>query len=289
MLGIIAAATRVHILGKDSSGNWYQILYSQSGTGKGWVTSEYIVVTNKDAIPVISASIPGSAQNGTEATGPTGTIIEQVNVRDGPSTDSKALGLLQKNDVVTLTGKVADASWLQIQYTAGPEGKGWVTAAYVQAGGLDNLPIIGQSGEVVGTGTAISSPPTITPMPVAAMQDNDSALAPGASAAFSPSDARSLIYSSDVSAPDGDLEDWIEFTPYGSNVMASLLCSGNGKLETELLANGTVLQNWAGLACGENKQWRLSAGQSYLMHISAVPNNSTLEYIRYTLSVESTP
>jgi hypothetical protein len=172
----------------------------------------------------------------------------------------------------------------------GTDGKGWITTAYVQATGLTNLPVVSQSGEVIGTATAESNSPTATPLPVAAaVQDNDSATAPAARVSFSPSGTRSLIYSSDVSFPDGDIEDWIEFTPYGTNVTTSLVCSGNGALKVELLSNGISYQNWSGLACGEKKQQKLLSGDPYILHISVVPGNSSLEYVHYTLSVENLP
>jgi uncharacterized protein YraI len=277
---MIGAFTKVQIIGKDSSGNWYQILYAPASDGKGWVTAQYVQVKDKGAIPVIGgAAGPGS--------GPSGVVMQQINVRSGPSTDSGALGTLNPNDVVTLTGKDANGVWLQISYAGAPDGTGWIAAAYVQASGVQDLPILAPSGEVVGTGTPTTIPPTITPTLVAAPQDGDSAQSPAVNVTFSPSGTRSLIYSSDVSAPQGDPEDWIQFTPYGPTLTIALTCTGNGTLKVELWQNGASLPNWGNLACGEKQQWSLSSGQPYLLRLYAVSGSEVLQYVHYTLNVET--
>jgi hypothetical protein len=140
---------------------------------------------------------------------------------------------------------------------------------------------------VVGTGTPTSIQPTVTPTIIAAPQDNDSAQSPAVVITFSPSGARSLIYSSSVSAPKGDLEDWIQFTPYSPDVIAGLTCHGNGGLNVELWQEGAPLQNWGGLTCGDAKRLNLTAGRPYLMHFIAVAHGSELEGVQYTISIET--
>ena len=277
-LGMIGPNTKVQVIGKDPSGNWVQIVFAQAPTGKGWVTAQYVTVKDMNTVPVVGAAGSGAS----------GAIIQQVNVRSGPGTDFNTLGILNPKDVVALTGKDANGVWLQIQYPSGPEGKGWVTAAYVQAANVDNLPIIGGTGRIVGTGTPTSIPLTITPTLIAAPQDNDSAGSPAVNVTFSPSGSRSLIYSSDVSTPTGDAEDWIQFTPYVPTITISLTCLGNGALNAELLQGGASVQNWGGLACGQTNQLDLSAGQPYLMRLSAMPHGSELVSIHYTISIETT-
>ena len=281
-LGMIESSAKVQIIGKDPSGNWYEIVYAQGPDGKGWVTAQYVDVQNKDAIPAIG----GAAASGS---GPSGVVLQQVNVRSGPGTDFDALGTLNPKDVVRLTGKDSSGTWFQIQYAAGPDGKGWVTAAYLQASDAESLPIIGQTGEVVGTGTPTGIPPTITPTLVAAAQDGDTAESPAVDISFSPTGARSLMYSSDVSSPEGDSEDWIQFTPYGSSVSASLTCTGNGSLVVELWQNGAPSQNWDGLDCGEQgKILSVRAKEHYLIRVSAAASDN-LAYVHFTLAIETIP
>jgi len=289
LLGIIGAFIKVQIIGKDSSGNWYQIVYPPGTDRQGWVTAQYVVVQNKGAIPLVGAP-PASSSTGTASgSTPNGVVLQQINVRSGPGTDFNSLGNLNPNDVITLTGKDPSGVWLQIQYAGGPDGKGWVTAGFVQASGAESLPIVAQSGTVLGTGTPTTIPASITPTLVPAPPDGDSAQSPAVRVVFSPSGTRSFIYSSDVSAPQGDSEDWIQFTPFGSTVSASLTCTGNGSLKVELWQNGVATQNWSGLLCGANQQLEVIPGQAYLIRLAALPNNAQLQYIHYTLRIESLP
>ena len=289
-LGMINPSAKVKIIGKDPSGNWYQIIFAQASDGKGWVTAQYVEVKNNDAVPVIGAApAPTSANESGSSSGPSGVVIQQVNIRSGPGTDFNALGTLNPKDVVTLIGKDANGIWLQIVFANGPDGKGWVTAAYVQASGTENLPIIGGGGDVISTGTPTVILPTITPTLVAALQDNDSQQAPAVNITFSPTGTRSMIYSSDVSAPSGDAEDWIRFTPYNTSISASLICAGNGTLSVELWQNNAPLQNWGELSCGERKVLNVNAGQSYLVRLTTHSVSGGLEYTHYTLELSATP
>ena len=106
--------------------------------------------------------------------------------------------------MVSLTGKDADSTWLQIEFASGPDGKGWVNAGFVQAQGVENLPIVTEGGEVVGTGTPTGIPPTPTPTLVPAPVDNDSAENPIVRVTFAPTGTQTLIYNGDVSSPAGD-------------------------------------------------------------------------------------
>jgi uncharacterized protein YraI len=279
-LGMIGPNTKVQILGRDPSGNWVQILYTQGPNGKGWLTAQYVTVNDMDSLPVIG-SVSGS--------GPSGVIIQQVNVRTGPGTDSDTVGMLNPRDIVTLTGKDPNGVWLQIEFAKGPQGRGWVNAAYVQASSADALPIVGGAGKVLGTGTPTGVPSTVTPTIIAAPQDHDSAQAPAVNIIFSPLGARSLIYSSDLSSPRGDPDDWIQFTPFSSNMITRLTCLGNGRLNVDLLQAGNSVQNWGSLACGETTQLILTPELPYTLRLSAVSSGSELVSVNYTISVETVP
>jgi uncharacterized protein YraI len=289
-LSIIDASATIQIIGKDSGGNWYQIIFPQGPDGKGWVTAQYVTVKDKDAIKVIGAAPASTSGSGSGSiSGPSGVIIQQVNVRNGPGTQFDALGTLNPKDVVTLIGKDSSGSWLEIAFAKAPDGKGWVASSYVQASGAENLPIVGGGGQVVGTGTPTLIPATITPTLAAALQDDDSPQAPAVNVAFTSTGTNALIYSSDVSTPNGDAEDWVGFTPDTASVSVSLTCAGNGKLNVELWQNNSAIQNWPGLACGENKTLNVTAGENYLVRLAAQPAGGNLEYVHYTLSIASEP
>lgn len=210
-----------------------------------------------------------------------------MNIRSGPGTDFNSLGTLNPQDVVRLMGKDSDGVWLQIEFSSGPEGKGWITAAYVQTNAAADLPIVSEVGQIIGTGTPTGVPPTATPTLMAAFQDGDSANAPAVNLSFSPSGSSALQYTSDVSSPQGDAEDWVQFTPYLEIVTVKIQCSGNGALSVELWQNGQVAPDWADMACNEEKSLTLSAGQSYLLRIRALNVTGNLESTHYTLNISN--
>ncbi|HVN15880.1 MAG TPA: SH3 domain-containing protein [Anaerolineales bacterium] len=279
-LGILTPSAKVQILAKDSGGNWFQILYVQGTDGKGWIAAQYVQVAVGAEIPVLGAAA------GSESA-PNGVIIQQVNVRSGPGTDFNSLGILNPQDAVTLIGKDSNGTWLQIEFASGPDGKGWVTAAYVKSNEMGNLPIVSQTGDVVGTGTPTGIPATITPTVIAATDNGDSASSPAVNVVFSPSGSSSLIYTSDVSVPQGDSEDWIAFTPYTSAIEMQLDCVGNGNLHIELWQNSAPLSNWGSLECGGKLGVNVTAGQPYLVRVQAMASGNGLESVRFTLNIAS--
>ena len=129
------------------------------------------------------------------------------------------------------------------------------------------------------------SVPTATPTLIAAFQDGDSASSPAVNVTFSPSGSSSLTYTSDVSTPEGDAEDWVQFTPYGDSVSFGLDCSGNGTLKVELWQAGSPLSGWGYLTCGETQVIKVTPSQPYLIRLQAVASGSGLAFIHFTLKV----
>ncbi len=277
VLGIIPQNTRIEIVGKDPGGSWWQILYPQGAQERGWVTAQYVTTISTPNVPVIG----GDSANSKD--GNVAIIQHQLNIRSGPGADFNSLGTLNPQDVVRLIGKDANGVWLQINFTSGPDGKGWISAAFVQAQGVENLPIITESGAVVGTGTPTEVPFTPTSTLVPAPTDNDSAQSPAIHIILSSTGSQSFQYSSDVSSPDGDNEDWIQFTPFTRMIRLLLDCAGNGTLTLEVLENDNIVQN---LTCGENAVVNTAPGRQYIIHIEANPMDE-LQYTRYRLWVDS--
>jgi uncharacterized protein YraI len=281
VLGIIPANTKVQITGKDPAGNWWQILYPQGKDGKGWVTAQYVTTAKGAEVPVIGGGSGVDPNSGNAA-----VVQQQINVRSGPGTGFNSLGTLNARDVVRLTGKDANSTWLQIEFSAGPEGKGWINAAFVQAKGVENLPIVTEAGEAIGTGTPTGIPPTPTVVP--AWADNDSQNNPIASVVFDPLGTNTLIYSGDVSSPEGDSQDWIQFTPYQDTIFASLECKGENRLQVSILENGqpTSLE----LSCNEHrKPLSVKADSIYVIYAHAPQSLGGLQYTPYTVTIQSRP
>lgn len=288
-IGILNSGDKIQIIGKDPSGGWYVIAYPSGPQGRGWVTAAYVQASNTTSLSVIE--IEDSAR------GVTGKATQQLNVRSGPGTDYNVLGMIQPDTVMLLTGKNETATWLQIEYAGGLGGRGWVTAAYVQTNDTASLPVLNASGTPVTPGASGPTSIPITPTPTLgpASADGDSSAAPAARVAFSPSGLRQFSYSSDLSSPQGDAEDWVEFTPYASlagspaRVLLSLVCNGNGKLTVELWQNGAALKDWSGLVCGDRDELLdLDAGQAYQFRLRA-DSGDGLRYVHYTLTVRNAP
>lgn len=282
VLGMIPSDTRVEITGKDPGESWWQINYPQGLDGKGWITAQYVKPVTTPQVPTIGGS-QADPNSGSVA-----VIQQQLNVRSGPGTGFNSLGTLNPQDVVSLTGKDANGAWLQIDFTSGPEGKGWVNSAFVRAQGVESLPIITEAGLVVGTGTPTSIPATPTATLVPARIDNDSSSSPIASVVFEPAGTQTFIYNGELSTPDGDAEDWIAFRPFRPAVFVSLECKGNGSLAIEITENEALSKQE--IACGnQDLQLAVTSSANYLIHLRAVPSAGRLQYTNYILTIKSRP
>lgn len=281
VLGIVAANARVQIIGKDPGGSWWQILYPAGIEGKGWVTAQYVTTAGTPNVPVIGGGGTGQT-NGNVA-----IIQQKINVRSGPGTDFNSLGTLNPQDVVNLTGKDASGAWLQIEFMAGPDGRGWINAAFAQAKGVENLPIITEAGLVVGTGTPTRIPPSPTSTIIPAPNDNDSQSSPAVNVDLD-AETKTLIYRSDVSTPEGDTEDWISFTSSSPTLLVTLECSEAGSVKAELF--GGSGNTFPQFVCGEpTRRVEINTGVSYSVHLWAEPSLSGVRYSTYTITIEVIP
>jgi len=278
VLGILPANTKVDITGKDNGGNWWQIIYPAGAEGKGWVAAQYVTTTGKPEVPTV-----GGGESDPVA-GNSAVIIQQLNVRSGPGTNFNSLGILNANDVVSLTGKNSDGSWLQIKFADGPEGKGWVNTGFVKADNTDSLPIVSELGAVIGTGTPVDTPPPPAPTIVTASMDNDSADNPIKTVILEDAGTHTVLYNGDVSAPDGDTEDWISITPYNDIVLMSIQCSGSASIHAEVIGKAV------NLACNETiKAIPVQRNISFLVHIKATAFSNQLQHTKYTLTIKASP
>jgi hypothetical protein len=239
-----------------------------------------------------------------------GQTISQLNVRSAPSAESDLLGTIQIATKVQIVGKDPTGSWWMITYPDSPTGKGWVTAQFVQATNTKNVPVF--NGQAQGTGNAsgtnndpvaeagptaepgsVTVPPPASGLTLAtAYQDGDSAQAPAVSITLSKVSVRSFNYSSDISSPEGDPEDWVQFKISGeqgqpATVSAVFNCTGSGALSVELIQNNSRLQGWDDMTCGHPNQLILGlyVGAPYYLRISPSQANNLQKYINYTLMV----
>ena len=78
------------------------------------------------------------------------TYTEPMNVRGGPGTSYDILGQINPGDILPALGISPGREWVQVAYPGGPNGIGWVYAAYVSISG----------GEL----RIVEPPPTQTPL-----------------------------------------------------------------------------------------------------------------------------
>jgi uncharacterized protein YraI len=289
-VGMLGINSEVEIIGKSANENWYKIRFiSPSGeSGEGWGAAEYILTKSKPNVPVVSGSRPS-----TDDENMNGQTTQQINVRIGPGTDFAVLGLLNNEEGVVLTGKNIDGNWLQIEFVSGNDDKGWVFASYVESNIIDDLPLIGEGGEEIAASTqtvmAATAAPTFFPAP----DDGDSAEEPSISVEFSATNSRAFDYSSDLSSPEGDSEDWIAFHPNSPedrvNLLIDLSCEGNGNLYVELWQGGIKLDKWGELNCGDS-DYALSMfrDETYQFRLYSKYSRD-LTYISYNLQVRAAP
>jgi uncharacterized protein YraI len=285
-LGQLNAGEKVSISVHDPTGAWYQILYPAAAGGTAWVAAQFVQLAAGTTVPAQATPTP---------TGPSGRVLQRLNVRSGPGLGFASLGMLEPEAQVSLTGRNTTASWFQIDYPSAPGGRGWVSAQYIQAD-TAGLPVLNEQGTPVAGESSGPTPVPVTPTPTLgpAYADGDSAANPGAQVSFSASGTRLFSYSSRVSTPQGDPEDWIAFTPYAVNrldaqLLFSLACAGNGSLSVEIWQAGVRLSGWGALACGDaDKLILLPAGQAYELRLTPVPGTG-LQLADYTLTVQNLP
>lgn len=234
-----------------------------------------------------------------------GQTISRLNVRSAPSADSAKLGTVEIFAKVQIVGKDPTNGWWMIVYPESPTGTGWITAQFVQAPDSSSVPVIGaqpqaaentpegEAGPTVEAGSATAPSPASTPILATAFPDGDSALSPAVSITLSAASTRSFNYSSDISSPEGDPDDWVQFTLDGqtgqqTTVSVTLDCSGSSALNLELIQNGELLQGWENIACGQRSTLHLLlfAGAPYSLRLFPAQGNTSLHYVAYTVIVQ---
>lgn len=287
-LGLLSQGSAVQVYARDAGTKWYQIAYPSAPGGRGWVAAQYVTIDTAADLPLDATPTPS---------GPTGRVMQRLNVRSGPGTSFESLGMLEADTLVALTGKNTTASWLRIDYPGGPGGYGWVTAQYIQTDSAASLPMLDDYGNVVTPGAPSEDPetaytPTATVGP--AYADNDSPSAPGVRVTFSAAGTRQITYTSQVSAPEGDPEDWLEVTPYAVNagqarLSLALSCTGNAGLTVELWQNNAPLEGWGTLECNAAAVI-VSLPAGLPVQVQLVPAaGDGLRLVVYTLTVRNLP
>ncbi len=304
-LGLLDYGSLVQVIGKDASGDWWQIIYPQNSATTGWVAVAYVPVPEADVarLPVVMPSSNQSAQSPAASAletptiaARTATVKAQIFVRAGPAQAFDSLGTVNAGTIVTPIGRNETNVWVQIQFEGGVDGKGWVAAAYLENADLQGLPYFDNQGKLVYAATPAANPgqPTLTATAFsAAIADGDSEKAPAVRLKFAPDAAREFTFSSELSAPSGDSTDWVAFTPYeptnqSTFVFFKLECSGNGGITATLEKDGLPVPDLKPMVCGNyDLGMKVLGGQEYILVLNADGSGGPLRYVRYNLYIKS--
>lgn len=120
--------------------------------------------TAGDAIAVIAVKEQIVDLPAPEPQKPTGTVTANVlNIRSGPGTNFPVVGAARQGDSGTIVGRSQDGRWWVVDAPSLPGGQGWVSAEFVTATNVEDVPVVASPPTPVPTPTRI--PPTATPVP----------------------------------------------------------------------------------------------------------------------------
>lgn len=125
VIAILYQSQAVSLIGRSSGSNW---LYVRLGNGQeGWIKTTSVQANVPIAdLPVIQ---PGAPSNSAVVE------VSWLNVRSGPGTNFSVFTVLPKGQVVSMIGRAANSTWVQVRLPSGAVG--WLNSNYL----LGEIPI----------------------------------------------------------------------------------------------------------------------------------------------------
>ncbi len=233
-----------------------------------------------------------------------GQTTSQVNARDTPSEGGQQVGTIEIFAEVEIVGTDPAKKWWLILLSESATGKGWISAEFVQVENTSGVPVVSiestnapqasitETSSSSSTGEAVAtSAPTLSL--ATAPADGDSAQNPALIHTLSKVDFPYFEYSSELSAPEGDGDDWVQFSLAGDAGQEKIVAvvvdnTGSGRLNLELMQNGVLLQSWEKLDFSRHQlQLYLYVGAPYSLHFSPASREMPT-YNSYKVSVQLT-
>lgn len=133
------------LVGRNTDATWVQVVAAPNLVG--WVNSRYVATaTSIFSLPITFTTTPPAPP--TPQPPVTGTAIVTanfLNLRSGPAANFDILSKLVNGQSMTLLGRNADASWVNVSVPN--VGSGWVSARYILPYvPVASLPVISQTG-----------------------------------------------------------------------------------------------------------------------------------------------
>ena len=146
--GVAAPGATAEIAGKSADNAWWvvKIPTTTAADGLGWVSADYVTVSNADNVPVIPA--PAPPPDVVPPPPPSNAVVvqttEPVNVRAGPGNEFPSYGKVPAGTPLQAQGVSQDGQWVAVSVptSVAPAGLGWVNAAYLQPFDPNSLPVI---------------------------------------------------------------------------------------------------------------------------------------------------
>jgi hypothetical protein len=115
-----------------------------------------------DTVP--GPTSPGQPSPSPEPVEARAIATADVNVRTGPGTNYAVLGVMRTGQSARVTGIAPDGNWWQIEFSGVANGRGWISAQFVAAQQIANVPLV-QPPALPATATPLPPTSTATPAP----------------------------------------------------------------------------------------------------------------------------
>ncbi|MEZ4729827.1 MAG: SH3 domain-containing protein [Caldilineaceae bacterium] len=114
-----------------------------SGTADtGEAEASATVAPAVDSSTTTTTAVSALALTGDEPTARVNITTMRLNIRSGPGTNYPVIAKAESDQVLTLLGRNAEQSWVEVLLTEGTNGSGWVAAPYLTlSSSLADLPI----------------------------------------------------------------------------------------------------------------------------------------------------
>lgn len=134
------------VTGKNDDGGWWAVSVPPAPDGNGWVSADWVTVTNADNVPVLPTP-PVPPTTDLVPPGPNDPqVIALANtyVRTGPGSNYPAYGVAKSGAKGRVLGESVDGGWwvVRIDPKVVGAGYGWVSVTYTRADNIEEVPQI---------------------------------------------------------------------------------------------------------------------------------------------------
>ena len=146
--GVAPKGTQGEVIGVSGNRQWWVVKVPPTidPSGQGWVSGQYVQVSNADNVPVIpDPPLPPVVEIPMPPISlPSAQALDVIYIRSGPGVQYPAYGLAQKGVTGEVIGVSEDGKWWVVKLPTHlvSAGQGWVSADWVQTFNTENVPVI---------------------------------------------------------------------------------------------------------------------------------------------------